>query len=100
MKNGLIPSGKNKDGTWKTDRLEDRLEGYKNSYVNKKFATQASVSGVASRITAGLLQFGDIEAVDKLTIMAKACTANDVLRVYKNWWLSDNFRWFAVTNPV
>lgn len=99
MKNGLIPSGKNKDGTWKTDRLEDRLEGYKNSYVNKKFATQASVSGVASRIAAGLLQFGDIAAVDRLTVMAKSCTAEDVLRVYKQWWLSDNYRWFAVTNP-
>lgn len=99
MKNGLIPSGKNKDGTWKTDRLEDRLEGYKNSYVNKKFATQASVSGVASRIAAGLLQFGDIAAVDRLTVMVKSCTAEDVLRVYKQWWLSDNYRWFAVTNP-
>lgn len=96
MEKGTLISGKNKDGSYATDTLESRLQGYKNSYINKKYSTQATVGGVASRMAASLLQFGDIDSADNLTEIVKKCTAEDVLRVFKKYWQSGSCRWFAV----
>lgn len=99
MEKGTLISGKNSDGSFLTEDLESRLQGYKNSYINNKYATQATVGGVASRMAASLLQFGDIDSADKLTDIVKNCSAEDVLRVFKKYWLSEGSRWFAVVGP-
>lgn len=99
MEKGTLISGKNADGSFVTEDLESRLQGYKNSYINSKYATQATVGGVASRMAASLLQFGDIDSSERLTEIAKNCTSQDVLRVFKTYWKSGSSRWFSVVGP-
>ncbi len=99
MENGNLICGKDKNGSFITENLSSRLEGYKNSYINKKYATQATCSGVASRMAASLLQFGDVTSADSLTEIVKNCTVDDVLSVFKKYWLSKEDLWFCVTSP-
>ena len=99
MENGTLISGKNKNGEYITEPLENRLQGYKNSYINRKYSTQDTCSGVASRMAASLLQFGDIDSADALTEIVKKCTAEQVISVFKKYWIEESFRWFAVVGP-
>ena len=99
MEKGILISGKNKNGEYMTEPLEKRLQGYKNSYINRKYSTQATCRGVASRMAASLLQFGDIDSADTLTEIVKHCTAEQVVSSFKKYWLNESSRWFAVVGP-
>lgn len=97
MENGRVIAGRKK-GKYVFDKLENRLTGYINSYINKKYATQATKNGIASRIAASILQFGDISSADHLTEIAKTATKDDILRVFKKYWLENSSRWFVVVS--
>ncbi len=99
MEKGILISGKNKNGEYITEPLENRLQGYKNSYINSKYSTQNTCAGVASRMAASLLQFGDIDSADALTETVKKCTAEQVVSVFKKYWIEESSRWFAVVAP-
>ncbi len=96
MEKGILISGKDKNGEYITEPLENRLQGYKNSYINRKYSTQNTCSGVASRMAASLLQFGDIDSADALTDIVKKCTAEQVVSAFKKYWIEESSRWFAV----
>ena len=48
---------------------------------------------------ASLLQFGDVFSADALTGIAQKTTAEDILRVFKKYWVDGSSRWFAVVSP-
>ena len=64
-----------------------------------KYSTQDTSLGVASRMCAGILQFEDIYASEKLTQKVKNVTVSDILKVFNEYWQGDSFRWFAVVAP-
>lgn len=99
MKQGKVISGRNKNGEYMFEDLDSRLEGYKNSYINKKYATQETTSGIASRMSASILQFDDLYAIDKITEIVKKTTKDDVLHVFNKYWIEEPSRWFAVVSP-
>ncbi len=99
MEKGILISGKNKNGEYITEPLENRLQGYKNSYINRKYSTQDTCSGIAFRMAASLLQFGDIDSADALTEVVKKCTAEQVVAAFKKYWIEESSRWFAVVAP-
>lgn len=99
MERGVVISGRDADGQYVFEPLEDRLEGYINSYINRKFASQATTGGIAGRMCASLLQFGDVFSADALTGIAQKTTAEDILRVFKKYWVDGSSRWFAVVSP-
>ena len=99
MERGVVISGRDADGQYVFEPLEDRLEGYINSYINRKFASQATTGGIAGRMCASLLQFGDVFSADALTGIAQKTTADDILRVFKKYWVDGSSRWFAVVSP-
>ena len=99
MISGKTISSRDKNGNYIFEDLSSRLLGYKNTYINQKYSAQASVSGVNSRMCAGLLQFDDIEASQKLTEKVKKVSVDDILRVFKKYWLTDEYQWFAVVSP-
>lgn len=78
------------------DDLENCLEGYKNSYIVKKYSSQSTSSGIASRIVSSLLQFGDLTSSEELIKKVNDVTTSDVLRVFEKYWLSENCRWFEM----
>lgn len=99
MKSGRVISGRDTDGKYLFEPLSERLEGYINSYINKKYASQATAGGIAARMCASLLQFGDIDSADRLTETASRTTEEDILRVFKKYWIDGDSRWFAVVSP-
>lgn len=99
MMEGKVISGRDSSGNFIFNKLEEKLEGYKNKYVNMKYSSQDTVFGIASRMCAGILQFNDISASENLTQKVKDVTTSDILRVFNKYWQSDNFRWFAVVAP-
>lgn len=99
MASGKVISGRDSKGRYVFEDLDDRLEGYINSYINKKYASAATTGGLAARMCSGLLQGNDIHFSDRITEQAKKTTSQDVLRVFKKYWLSESSRWFAVVSP-
>ena len=99
MAKGKVISGRDSRGDYVFEDLDDRLEGYINSYINRKYASDATTSGRASRMCAGLLQGDDISFSDRITEQAKRTTSKDVLRVFNLYWISESSRWFAVVSP-
>lgn len=81
------------------DKLEDRIEGFKNQYINKKYASQGTTSGVAGRITSSILQFGDVTSADEMPFKAREVTAKDVLRVFTKYWVKHPGQWYIMTGP-
>lgn len=99
LSEGKTISSIDSSGNYIYEPLEKRLSGYINSYITAKYKPQATVGGISSRMAASLLQFGDVVSGDKITENVKKLTADDVVRVFKKYWMSDDFRWFAVVGP-
>ena len=91
--------GVNDKGEFVYKNLEENLEGYINSYINKKYSSQGTTSGIAGRMCASLLQFGDIYSADLLTEKVKKVTTSDVLSVFKKYWVDMDSIWVAVVGP-
>lgn len=90
----VISSASEKGMTF--DSLENSLEGYKNSYIIKKYSSQSTSAGIASRIVSSILQFGDLTSADKIPQRALDVTEDDVLRVFKKYWIDGKSCWFEM----
>lgn len=80
--------------------VSERLPGFINAYINRKYSGQQTSAGLASRICAGMLQFGNVTQIEEMAGKAQAVTADDILRVFKKYWCAGEGRWFAVTGPA
>jgi zinc protease len=99
MEEGKLISGKNQDGSYEYATIEERIEGYRNSYLNEKYEGMQTNGGVAAKIAGSILQFNDPAKYISVMESAKKVTANDVERVFKQYWCTKNYRWFAVVGP-
>ncbi len=99
MRSGKTISSINPDGTYVLEPLENRLEGYINSFITSRYSSQATVCGVASRLASSLLLYGDVAASDKKNEEVKKITVTDVERVFDIYWVKNPGRWFAVVGP-
>lgn len=78
------------------DTIENVLQGYKNSYITKKYTSQSTSSGIASRVAASILQFGDLTTADKIPGRALNVTGEDIHRVFKKYWVDGKSQWFIM----
>lgn len=78
------------------DTIENVLQGYKNSYITKKYTSQSTSSGIASRVAASILQFGDLTTADKIPGRALNVTGEDIYRVFKKYWVDGKSQWFIM----
>lgn len=95
MRSGKVISSVDKTGTV-FDTLENSIEGYKNAYILRKYSSQSTSSGIASRITSSILQFGDVTSADAIPSKALSVTSDDVLRVFQKYWLDGKSCWFEM----
>ena len=86
-------------GNYVFDSLEDSLDSYRNKYINANFSSLASSFGKASQLTGDLVYFGDSSHTAKEMEKLKALTADDVLRIFKTYWVDKGSRWFAIVGP-
>ncbi len=99
MAQGKIIDGKNADGSYKYVPVDDKLEGYINSFINSQYSSEQTNQGVAGKMAIGLIRYNDPAAYDTISAKANAVTASDVERVFKKYWLDGTDQWFAVVGP-
>lgn len=95
MKNGKVISSV-ENGVENYDTIENVLEGYKNSYITKKYTSQSTSSGIAGRVVSSILQFGDLTTADKIPSRALNVTAGDVARVFEKYWCGGESQWYLL----
>lgn len=78
------------------DTIENVLEGTKNAYITKKYMSQASTSGIASRLAASLLQFGDLTSADAMMQKVESVSADDIEACFKKYWVDGKSQWFEM----
>lgn len=78
------------------DTIENVLEGTKNSYITQKYMSQATTSGIASRLAASLLQFGDLTTADAMMQKVESVTADDIEACFKKYWIDGKSQWFEM----
>ena len=98
MKQGKLVDGVNEDGTYIFADLKDKLEGYKNSFINSTYQSQQTSSSVGFNLAYNLLRYNDLHHDEKNLESLRKCTAEDILRVFNKYWF-DTGNWYAVTGP-
>lgn len=98
MSQGNLISGRNATtGEFEFSPIEDRLEGYKNTYLNSKFYGEQTNSAIASSMARSLLNFDDAEEYLHFTQKVRSVTAEEIVAVFNTYWTTENIQWFAVT---
>lgn len=100
MAEGKIVSGKNaQTGEFEFSTIDERLEGYKNTFINQQFYAAQTNSAIASKIREGLLLYENPESYLEITEKIHAVTADDIIRAFNTYFMSDKKQWFAVVGP-
>lgn len=97
MANDKIVEKTNADGSYEFSTLEQNLEGYKNSYINQTYQSQQTSAGLVSILSYNLIQFNDIDYDLKQLEQIKRTTAQEILHVFKKYWIENHSAWFAIT---
>ena len=99
IEKGVVVEKSNGDGSYEVASIEDRLESYKSKWINFNYEEAATSAGQLQNITMNLLHYDDINYdIVQLENIGKV-TAEDVVRVFKKYWVEGNSIWYAVTFP-
>lgn len=98
MKQGKLVDGISEDGTYVFADLKDKLEGYKNSFINSTYQSQQTSSSVGFNLAYNILRYNDMHHDEKIIEDLRKCSAEDILRVFNEYWC-DAGNWYAVTGP-
>ena len=99
MRDGVLIESADPSGSYTYTTLESELKGYKNSYINSAYSDGATSSGQVSSMAYNLLQFDDA-LHDKVQLeQVREASAQDILRVFRKYWIDESSRWFVITGP-
>ena len=79
--------------------LEETLNGYKNSLINALFSAYITSSGEVNQIMGSLHLTGEKEAYLKLLKRIEEVSCDDIMRVFKTYWIDSPGQWSIVTGP-
>lgn len=77
--------------------IEGGLAGYIKKYVNSAYQNQTTCASIAARSASALLNFGDMDAFDKMAESAKNVSADDIRRVFAEYFQSNDERFFEIS---
>ena len=89
----------NEDGTYQFTTVESRLDGYKNSFINSSYASQATVGSMTANIVNNIRNYNDPYYSEKRLEQIRAVTADDVSAAFKKYWIDGSSRWFVMVGP-
>lgn len=93
----LIDSKDPKTGEYIYSTIEERIEEYKNSYINSLFSVAETNQGIASMLIGNKVTYNQPGRYLTLVDQIRAVTADDVKRCIDKYWTSDTKQWFIIT---
>lgn len=99
MAQDKVITGLDAQGAYTYESIEGCLDRYKNKYINATYASLASTRGKASTLVYNLLQYDDLYHDHKEVQKVMDCTAEDIIAVFKKYWVNGGSRWFVITGP-
>ena len=99
MASGKYVSKLNADGSYEFTPISEVLPGTKNSLINSIYSSATNTGGRAAMICTALIDYNDLNAYTSMIDKIHAVTTDDILRVFKKYWVDQPGRWFAVVGP-
>ncbi|OJF77164.1 MAG: hypothetical protein BKP49_03245 [Treponema sp. CETP13] len=93
----LIDSKDPKTGEYEYSTIEDRIEEYKNSYINSLFSVSETNQGLASLLIGNKLLYNNPERYLTVVNKIRNVTSADIKKCIDKYWTSDTKQWFVVT---
>ncbi len=95
MKKGLYIQNINSDGSFEFVPMQDKLQGFKNSFINSTFINQKTTEGIAHSLANNYLLSKDFSNANLIEII-ETITAEDIIATFEKYWLQDKSQWFVV----
>ena len=99
MHEGKYIEKMNEDGSFVFSKIEDVLEGAKNSMINEIYASTTNTSGRAYLYIDALVNYNDITAYDSMIDKIHSVTIQEVKQAFEKYWIEQPSQWFAVVGP-
>ena len=95
MKKGLYIQSINPDGSFDLVPIQEKLQGFKNSYINSTFVKQKSTEDIAINIANNYLlskNFSNSHLIETL----EEITAQDIIDTFEKYWLQEEDIWITM----
>lgn len=96
MADGRLIESLDSNGEYVFASIKDRLQSYKNKYINSTYASASTTGSVASNIAGNLISFNDLAFDRKLDERIMAVTEQDILEVFKRYWIEEESQWWIM----
>lgn len=89
----------NEDGSYVFSSVAEVLPGAKNSLINSIFSYSTNTNGRTYQYISDLVFYDDITASDAMIDKIHEVTVDEVLQVFKKYWVEQEGRWIAIVGP-
>lgn len=89
----------NEVGEYEFTTVENRLDGYKNKFINASYASQATVGSMTSSIVNNIKNYNDPYYGEKRLEQIRAVTADEIKAAFQTYWVDGSARWFVIVGP-
>ena len=95
MQKGLYIQSINPDGIFELVPLQNKLQGFKNSYINSSFIDQKTTQGIALNIANNYLLSNDFSNSHLIETLKKI-TVEDIITTFEKYWLQEEDMWVSM----
>ena len=95
MQKGLYIQSINPDGSFELVPLPNKLQGFKNSYINSSFIDQKTTQGIALNIANNYLLSNDFSNSHLIETLKKI-TVEDIITTFEKYWLQEEDMWVSM----
>ncbi len=99
VEQGKLISGKDENDNFIFTTIDERLESYKNTFINRTYTDQKTVSGLCSKMVNSVFMFGNPYEGDSFAQKAREVTAESVEKAFKKYIADGKRLYVAVTAP-
>ena len=99
MLKGQLIESLDDDGNYVFSKISDRLQSYKNKYINSTYGSSATTGNIASTIVTNLLTYDEIFHDRKTDAEVMNVSEEDIIRVFKKYWVDESSQWWLMVGP-
>ncbi|MBP5577461.1 MAG: hypothetical protein J6X67_11965, partial [Treponema sp.] len=99
MLKGQLIESLDDDGNYIFSKISDRLQSYKNKYINSTYGSSATTGNIASTIVTNLLTYDDISHDLKTDAEVMNVSEDEVINAFKKYWVDEPSQWWLMVGP-